>query len=551
MAHITLGVDLGAATIKLARFEAGFRKAQLLELRQAESAQLAEGASAPERVAAQLVALKRALDGAQPVEEIALGLPGDLLTFRVLDLPFSDPKRIEAVLGYELEAQVLTPIEELFIDHVIVGPRGDQTRVLCVAAPRVVVEATVKAAGELGLPVRVIGAAPLAYAAYLTEVAGPRGGAVEQAGSLPPGPHLLVDVGHDHTTVVALQGGKPEMARSIPRAGRHFTESIMAAFRLDADAAERAKLEAGFIGHAGLAAETPAQKRMDECLREAARALVREIKQTVASYRASYGSAVTQLWVTGGGARLVGLTEHLGEELGLPAHALPWPHLESWATVDSEQRDRTSGALGAGLAAIVPAPQVNFRKGELAYRSDFSFLRGKSLQLAAALLAVLAFAALNAFASLRGLRKEQEQLQKKLSRETVELFGVERLDAKAVSEELKNAEKGSGASGIPSASAFDLLDDISHRVPPGDKIKLDILELDIKPKKVYLKATAETAQQVDDLTDALSKIECFEEIQKGKLSSVQGPAPPPDKDGKEGTRAELKQFDLTIKTTCQ
>ena len=55
---------------------------------------------------------------------------------------------------------------------------------------------------------------------------------------------------------------------------------------------------------------------------------------------------------------------------------------------------------------------------------------------------------------------------------------------------------------------------------------------------------------MDDLTDALSKIDCFEEIQKGKLSSVQGPAPPADKDGKEGARPELKQFDLTIKTTC-
>ncbi|MSP59017.1 MAG: hypothetical protein EXR72_01530 [Myxococcales bacterium] len=541
MAHKILGVDLGAHTLKLARLEAGFRKALLLDVTLLPAEFSEPGAPTADRLGLQLRAVRQAIgDDRAAIEEVAIALPGELVTFRLLDLPFSDPRKIESVLGYELESQVLTPIEELVIDHVIVGPRnpgGPETRVLCAAVPRALIEALVKTAAELDLPLRVIGAAPLAWALDLPAPA------PTDPQAPPEGPSLVIDVGHLHTTLCAVRAGKPELARSVPRAGHHFTAAIATTFRLDLEAAESAKREAGFISHATMQPESAGQKRMDACLREAARPLLRELRQTLASYRASYGAPIERLFVTGGGARLPGLIEHLGEELSLPTSPLPWAEHEGWAEVSTDVRDRVGIAVGVGRAGAAPLPQVNFRKGEYSYRSDYSFLRGKALHLAAALLAVLAFGAFNAFASLRGLRREQDQLATRLKRETVELFGAERMDARKVSEELKGGSKGQSAPPIPSITAFDVLDEISRRVPPEDKIKLDIVELDIKPKKIFIKATAETAQQVDDLADALAKIECFEEVQKGKLSTVTGPVV-------DGKASESKQFTLTITTTC-
>ena len=86
---------------------------------------------------------------------------------------------------------------------------------------------------------------------------------------------------------------------------------------------------------------------------------------------------------------------------------------------------------------------------------------------------------------------------------------------------------------------------------------LDILELDIKSRKIFLKATAESAAQIDALSEALSKVECFDDVQKGKVSSVPAPpgsAPPPPPAGADTDKppapAELKQFSLTIETKC-
>ena len=74
----------------------------------------------------------------------------------------------------------------------------------------------------------------------------------------------------------------------------------------------------------------------------------------------------------------------------------------------------------------------------------------------------------------------------------LELFGEAMIDGKAVSEELHGGPKG-GAPPVPTMTAYDILDEISHHVPGGDKGKLDITELEIKPKKIYIKGTAETA----------------------------------------------------------
>ncbi len=555
MAHTLLGVDLGAHSLKTCRLEAGFRKATLLGVT-IEPAAPADAANASQdliwRIGPQLRALKVAIAARrESVEEVAIALPGEHITFRTVDLPFSDPRKIESVLGYELESEVLAPIEELVIGYVVIGPHGADTRVLTAAAPRALVAAIVKVATELDLPLRLIGAAPLAFATVV-----PPWNPSQDPAVGPEPPSLVIDIGHEHTTLCVAHAGKPELARAVPRAGRHFTDAIAAAFHLDGEAAERAKLDSGFIGHPGMRAESPGQLKMDECMREAAKPLLRELRQTLAAYRAAWGEPIGRAFLTGGGARLVGLREHLAEALGLAIEPLPWPSRDGWAEVPADQADRVLVAAAIADSVAAGGPQVNFRKGEFAFRSDYSFVRGKVVSLAASVLVVLAFAALNAFASLRGLKREHETLSARLKKESMELFGKELL-AGEVSDELKGGsgqKAGTQAPPIPTVTAFDLLDEISKRVPPGDKMKLDILELDIKPKKTFLKATAETAQQVDDLTDALSKIECFEDVQKGKLSSVTGPTPPVDPKAQPGDKPpappELKQFTLTITTTC-
>jgi general secretion pathway protein L len=85
-------------------------------------------------------------------------------------------------------------------------------------------------------------------------------------------------------------------------------------------------------------------------------------------------------------------------------------------------------------------------------------------------------------------------------------------------------------------TAYDLLLEINSRIPPKDKITLDIDKLDIDDQKVDMTGTAKTAEEIDLLVTELKGIKCFKEIQRGATETGEG---------------GVKKFKLTIPTTCK
>ncbi len=488
MAHKILGIDLGTYSVKVAELSAGFRQSQLTGLYERTLAEPIEGETALQRGArtvAEIIAEQKL-----EAEMFATSLGGDA-TLRLLTMPFADPKKIEQVLGYELESQILGELDGLVYDSVIsttrLGEAGTSTtNVIAVAAQKDVVRALVESLSAIGAEPRVVGAAALSYAALRGHAYGaaePRGDAETLA---------IVDFGHLHTNVCVVRGGTILFARSIPRGGEDLTVAIAEQFRMSPADAVAAKHAQAFLA-------TPAppspRRRTSASTPWCARRCVRCCASSSRPWPPSAPSGTEgpdRVLVTGGAARLSGFVEHLEDELGIVVARLALVADDPF--LDPAMAERARGgeglvgvelpaqALGLALAAAAPVPQVNLRKADLAYRTDYSYLRGKAGYLAAAILAILAFAAINAAASLRGLRKEGEALEASLRRQTTELFGEPRIDGKAVSEELRSGPKG-GAPPVPTLTAYDVLDEISHHVPGGDKGKLDITELDIKPQE--------------------------------------------------------------------
>jgi type IV pilus assembly protein PilM len=549
MAHKILGIDLGTWSVKLVELEAGFRQSHLTATYERPLLPAVEGETALQRAARTAASL--IADEQLQAEMFATSMGGEA-TLRLLTMPFADPKKIEQVLGYELESQILGELEGLVYDSVISTTRTGEggsstTNVSAVAAPREAVRAVVDALGGVGAEPRVVGAAALSYAAL-------RGHAFDDANET----QALVDFGHRHTNVCVVRGGVVLFARSIPRGGEDVTLALAEAFRMSPEDAATAKHEQAFLAVRGQKLTSPAHQRVDSTVRDALRPLMRELRQTVAAYRAAGETGPDRLLVTGGAARLRGFLEHVSEELGVPAARMvlraddPFlaPRMAEAARLMEAPAAEAlpAQAMGLALAAAAPVPQVNLRKGELSYRTDYSYLRGKATYLAVAVFAIITCGLLNAGAALHGLNKEGETLEAQLKRQTTDLFGQPMTDGKKVQDEIKGVSKN-GAPPVPNMTAYDLLDEISQHVPPGDKEKLDITELEIKPKKVYMKGTVETAAQVDELVNSLKGIDCFDKnIETGKVSTTTAP---PSGDNTAGEKArELKQFALTINNTC-
>jgi general secretion pathway protein L len=533
MAHTVCGIDLGAYSIKLAFLEAGFRATTLRGL---EEIPVPEG-EAP-LVERQMAAVREGLGRVQGEVTPYVAVAGDQLSVRVLELPFTDARKIDQVVGYELEGQIVNAIEDVVFDHLIAAEKADGTTILAAAAKREDLAALLAAAEAQQIHPRSLFAAPVIYRTLFPAVA--------TVGDEAPGTcQAVLDFGHERTNVCVIRGGNAIYARTIRRGGAHLTAAIAKAFNADPIRAEQAKRGEAFIASAGKVPSTPLLVKLDAVLREALAPTIRELRQTLASFAASAKLEIDALLVVGGGGRLAGLLPFLEGELAIPArHPSVREVIESGgrhlardpAGVEEAAPDSDGYALAGAiaLAAAGGSREIDFRRGPFAYRANFSILRQKAGHLAMLAAALVVAVGIDLGAKSSSLGAERKALDKELTTQTQELFGKPRDDAEAVTELMRKGFREDLAP-LPKATAFDLLDQISRKMPPADKVKLDVAELEIRPKKTFIKGTADTAAAVDEIASKLKEIDCFEEVTKGAITEVS--------DGS-------KQFTLNVTSKC-
>jgi general secretion pathway protein L len=517
MAHIVTGIDLGASAVKFVLIEVGFRASRMLSAFE----EVVPPGDAPfaERQGEALQAGLARLPG----ESIPyLAIPGETLAVRVLDLPFADPRKIDQVVGYELEGQIVHALQDVVFDHAVLkSPGVEGTAVLAAAARSEDIAELLATLGTLGLEPRSLYPAPIVYHALFSAKRAEAGRPIEAE---EPPCRVLVDLGHRRTNVCFVVRGETVYARTITRGGETLTAAVAEAFHLPLAGADQAKREHGFVATAARPAHGASEQRMDAALRSALAPLLRELRQTLASFRARDKTPLEEVLLTGGGADLPGLAEHLEEELAVPV-SLYAPEMGSRMD-DLPGSDGAQGrfALAAAVAwaGALGGKEIDLRRGPFQYKANLSVLRQKAPHLGALVAAVLICAGINGAMALARLNKEKDQLQAQLKSATTELFGAPRMDSKAVTNLLRKGFRDEMAP-IPKATAYELLGEISRRVPSADKIKLDIQEVDIKAKKAFIKGTVDSAVAVDDMVNSLKSVECFgEEINKGTILDQQG-----------------------------
>jgi general secretion pathway protein L len=545
MAHTICGIDLGAFSVKFVLLEVTFRTTRLRGL--LETA--VPGGDAP-LLERQALAVRAGLAEVAGEATPYLAMPGDQLSIRLLELPFTEARKIDQVVGYELEGQIVHALEDVVHDHVSISHTDTASMVMAVAAKRDDVGKMIEALEAQGAHPRSLYAAPLVYRQLLQPTAGATD-APGDAGAC----QAILDIGHQRTNVCIVRNGQALAARTIMRGGMHLTSAIAQAFGSSIDRAEQAKRSDAHLLTPEQPARTPLETRLDGVLREALAPLVRELRQTLASFRASSKAVVDALLITGGTGRLHGLLEFFESELSIPTRILPVrevlepPSAKAAAEAESLAQDESGEGMvvveelesspyalaGAiALAGSRGSKEIDLRRGPYVYRASFSVLRQKGWHLASLLLALVMAGGLDVGAALSNLGSERRELDKQLKTATTELFGQPRDDAEAVTLLLQKGFREELAP-LPKATAYDLLDQISRRVPPADKIKLDIMELDIRPKKTSAKGTVDSASAVDDIATKLKEIDCFDEVTKGAITEISGGG---------------KQFSLNITSKC-
>lgn len=513
MAQRVLGIDLGAYAVKVAEMEASFRATTL---KRVHTYPLRRG---PEEV------LSRSLEALgelkpDPADIIAVGVPGDRVLLRLMPIPFSEPKKVGAVVGHELADDIPWDLEDVLYDYApLVEPQG---MVLAAAVRAAEIRALLEQLGAQGRDPSVLPVSPLSYARIVRL-------------THPQGAVMVADLGHERTNLCLVVDGRVAMARTVSRGGLQITEAFRQTFQVGIEEAELLKERQAFVAPPGAEQAPPEQQRFGDVTARALAPLSREIRMSAGMFASKLGRPPDRMVLCGGTSLVQGIGEHLAGELGLPVEHLQLAHHDGFGEAQLTAGGGLISALAVGIAMEQGGRrQLDLRQGEFAFKTDRSLFAEKLVFMAVSLVVVLAFAIVNAFVSLYALRKEETALKAQLKKASAMVLGTPVKSPKKI---IKRVERGCSkkGAGIPENTAFDILDMLSRLVPGGDTIKLDLSRLDIKPGKTYLKGTADSRSAIDDIIKGLRADDCFGQIDSGKISEVS--------DGK-------KQFSLTIKSEC-
>jgi general secretion pathway protein L len=511
MAQRILGLDLGPTLVKAVLLESTFRSWQVVDAGRAE---LGEGPPGPGRHAAAVKALVDARGWTFDTAVVAV--PGTGGTTSVVTLPFTDPRRIEQTIGFEVEGQIPFDLADVAWDWQALGTREGKTELLVSVVRKEEVAALLAALAEVGVDPRTVLPPGTAYAALSAAGALASAPAAAPASdeAAPPRAEVLVDVGQERTSISIAAGGACEAARTFAFGGAHLARAL--ARELGIAEAEGAAVLAADCGGPPVSpelAEKGRDPRAADALRRALVPLARELRTTVHAWRARAGQRpLARLVLAGSVARLPGLPEVLAPEVDAAVEPLA---LAGPAAARIEGADAPDLALALALALRghlgSRAGRLNLRRGTLAFTRDFEHLKGKVARLGVFAGLVVLLAVLSAGVKAFALARQESALDRALCDAETRIMGK----CYPNFEEAQAVLRGRGTLGasLPRVSGVDLLAELAEKAPAGVPVRFDRIE--ITKDKLHLQGTTDAAENVDKIASALKGSRCFADARSG------------------------------------
>jgi len=306
----TVGLDIGSGLIKVAVIDHSKREPELVRV--TVTPLLADAIVEGEVMDPGIVAdaIQSAMSGANTQSRsIVTGVGGRDVFVKQISIERVKERQARELMRWEAEQHVPFDMESVEFDFQILDPDADGTEmsVLLVAAKRELIESRVRVLTEAGFGPSIVDVEALAlHNAFEVNHPEAMNGVVG-----------LLNVGHDVTNINLLDDGLPLLTRDLTVGTRHIREDLQRERGLPADGAQ--SLMQGYDRSPDL----------DEVLESRGEEIAVGVERA-AAYLAqnSRAGAIRALYTCGGGSRIPGLNDMLGQRLRLRVqHANPLANL--------------------------------------------------------------------------------------------------------------------------------------------------------------------------------------------------------------------------------
>jgi len=255
---------------------------------------------------------------------------------RNIHVPKMTMQELDEAIKWEAERYIPFPIDEVVLDYYVLDnpddvEEGGQLEVVIAAARLDQVTQQVEYLKQAGLEPLVLDVKPFTLLRSLkgsllgehltkTTLSGTSYTEANEIG-------VVLEIAASNTTITLVRGERVLMNRNIGVSGDDFTAAIQRSFGLDFDSAEDVKLDYGTatiptedeeeLLNFDAKREQFSPSRVYESLRPVLVDLTTEIRRSLEFFRVQTGDAnISRMVVTGGGAKLRGLPEAIGDALG-------------------------------------------------------------------------------------------------------------------------------------------------------------------------------------------------------------------------------------------
>ena len=505
-----LAIDVGAYSIKLATIESSRKTTQ--PVRFAEFPSLETLATALQHVFGPKI---------NGVDQVFFSMPGTSIATHQLSLPFADPKRIEATLGFEIETVSALDITDVAFDYQqIISPEHSNRLLVGIALRKELVE-WMKQLAELSVEPRWI-AHPALQLSSLVSLSARRNNQPLQKN------FAIVDIGHERCCLASINASNNcDIARVFPGGGKEITSALANAFKISEQEAATWKEKHGTLLPSR--EHPPAAHKAAELMQQALMPVERELRILLKMREAQGQEPIEHLYLTGGTSQLQGISSYLSNSLALPVELLS-------LTGFKEELPASAGQVASLLSSYQStAPRTrrfNFRQRELAYKSEFDFVKDKFPTLSIFVFCAVALFLAGGITRNFLLQKNERQIDDELCALTTRV--LKQCERDYVRAESLLSSSSNPAPELSQPSAADFLAHLVQHIPGNFDIQFE--QILIQPERISLKSKADQKLDIDALKTALEAIPCVGEIKEGKVEK-----------SRDGLK---KNFPLDIKLSC-
>lgn len=461
MARRILSLDIGGYSFKAVLMENTLRRSRVLGLFQRHRD--------PERSLVEQLQEFRTANALQADTTLSC-LPGDAVSLRFLELPFTRLRQLEQTVPFELSSQLPFPPDSVVTDFHIIQRTGNSSILIAVATPKVTLTEhleTLAAAGFNPTSVNVAVFPPLT----LLQFAG-----IDLSGAT-----AILDIGVDRTTILLLRDGVLQGVRTLS-IGLNRT--------------------GGFP------------------------AFLQTIQWTMLAFGGEADALPKRFFLCGGGSRISRLREELAQALA--AEIIPFHELSLPLMSDTQQQEQGVYAvcLGLGLreALGLTTPAVNLRQGIFVHQEHRETVRKEILRLTWLAAGAAAAAGLAFGLEMYRLHTQYWALRQEIRHvftstvPEIQTIVSEKAQLRDALETLRTRHRL--LQGTTTVSPLELLRQLSVAIP--SHVSLDLDEWTFDTDSVRLKGSTTSFDAAETIKTTASGLGIFKDVQLRDVKTVTG-----------------------------